>query len=276
MSRIRQISNEIIPPVMKKSVSTLWRRIKGDAGSLRPDERFPKAIAAPKGNPKSLGYVVGDPIVTVPVERVRYPDGRGYTPDEHHFLKYYEAGLDSLRSFYDSHQPQNVFEFFGIEASETVNVEGYDPPWFDHTASVGKSGEKGLTPDDGNQAFGPVSERKLRLEAARLDHVLSSIQTQGFRPEIGGHVRGYFMHRTNGEWVFVVREGFHRTAALVQLGFDEIDVRFVRGYPRFVEETDSAEWPLVKNALVTERAALAMFSRFFDEKRDHSLDLKNI
>ncbi|TVP77654.1 MAG: hypothetical protein EA353_09900 [Puniceicoccaceae bacterium] len=235
----------------------------------RPRRPFPAPILAPAGNPKGLCYVAGDPIITVPADRLRYPDGRGYNLDEHHFLQYYRGGLHTLRQYYASHQPANLFEYFGIETPETLAVDGYDPPWFDESQINSPGDEKGLSREHGNQGFGPVSEEKLRLEAARLDRVLMSIRDRGFRPEMGGYIRGYFMLRPNGEWVFTIREGLHRTAALVQLGAREIDVRFHQAYPRFVEEADARAWPMVKNARVSEEAALGMFSQFFrpSEKR---------
>jgi hypothetical protein len=271
MSVIKRISNEITPPVVKRLARAVRDRISRSNAAVRPELRFPKPIVAPDLNPKYLAYIAGDPVITVPARLIRYPDGRGYTLEEHHFLQYYNSGLGTLRSFYQHHQPTNIYEYFSVECREAMNVEVYDPPWFDETEMDSTGSERGLSRDHGNQAFGPVSEEKLQLEAARLDHVLQSIRNRGFRPEIGGYVRGYFMLRPDGHWVFTVREGFHRTAALVQLGFANIDVRFHPKYPRFVEEADSRAWPMVKNGLVGEQAALAMFSRFFEpESKTHT------
>jgi hypothetical protein len=270
MSVIKRISNEITPPVFKRFARIFRDRLTRGTDGQRSGLLVSKLIVAPEGNPKYVGYVAGDPVITVPARLLRYPDGRAYTLKEHHFLQYYNGGLDTLRRYYQQHQPANIFEYFGVEPPETINIDGYDPPWFDETAVDSTGSEKGLTRDHGNQAFGPVSEEKLHLEAARLDRVLKSIRDRGFRPEIGGYVRGYIMLRPNGQWVFTIREGFHRTAALVQLGFDKIDVRFHPKYPRFVEEADASVWPMVKNRMVNEQAALAMFSRFFEPKADNS------
>ncbi len=269
MSGLKRILNELTPPILKKAKRNLWKRIK-PASESRPDrQQVHKTIVVSRGNPKSLCYVAGDPIFKVPVARLRYPDGRGYTHEEHHFLQYYNSGLDTFRRYYQKHLPKNLYEFFGIDSPKIKNVEDCDLPafpWLDETGLDSHCGEHGLSREEGNQAFGPVSEKKLYLEAARLDQVLKSIRNHGFRAEIGGYVRGYFMLRSNGEWVFVIREGFHRTAALVHLRFSAIDVQFAGKCPRSIEEVDSGEWPMVKNGLVSERAALAMFSRFFEHK----------
>jgi len=266
MSLFMQILSDFTPPIAKRIAKTLSIKFKGISGNREPAMPSSNVIRAPKVNPKSLCYVVGDPVVKIPVDRLRYPDGRAYTYDDHHFLQYYNDGLNALRMHYQNHQPKNIYEFFSIESSDTKTFKPVDFPsfpWLDETSCDFHGGEHGLSRDHGNQAFGPVSEEKLFLEAARLDDVLKSIKEQGFRPDTSDYVRGYFMLRLTGEWVFVVRGGLHRTAALVQLGFSEIDVKFAQTCPRFVEESDFSEWPMVKNTLISERAALSAFYRFF-------------
>jgi len=266
MPSAKRLLNDITPPLAKRLVVPLLKRMNPN---YRPQERETppsEPFVAPNSNPKFLAYVVGDPVVKIPVDRIRYPNGCAYTNEKHHFSLYYKYGLEHLRRYYQENQPRNIFEFFGIEPQEKKHIESHDLPlfpWLDEIGYDFHGGEHGLTRDHGNQGFGPVSEKKLRLEAARLDQVLRSVRERGFLPEIGGYTRGYIMLKSTGQWVFVVRQGLHRTAALVQLQFKDIDVQFSQMCPRFIEEADVREWPMVKRSQISERDALAMFFEFF-------------
>ncbi len=194
---------------------------------------------------------------------VRYPDGRCYTHEEHHFLQYYRNGLPALRDFYQRHQPTNVLEHHFLAVPEGSPRPALGWPWFDSSRPIEARGEAGLGPEHGNQAYGPVSEQKLRLEARRLHAVLASIERHGFQPERGGYAQGFFMLRSAGDWVFVVLTGFHRTAAMAHLGFTCIEARFEPGVPRFVEENDVTMWPMVRSGQMTAREALLVYAQYF-------------
>jgi hypothetical protein len=247
----------------KKAAARLLR----SAGMLplqKTEEDFPTPLAVSDDNPKSVAYLIGDPILSVPMSLIRYSDGRPFTYEQHHFLQYYRNGLPTLRSFYAQYQPANMFEFFFLDAPRPNVPEWGECPWFRILKPKINGGEAGLAGDaHGWQECGPVSEERVLSEAQRLDRVLRSIRTHGFRPEWGGHVRGYFMLRNDGRWVFTIRTGFHRTAALAHIGCERIDVRLQSGHPRFVEERDAEEWPMVKDGIVTREEALRMFCQFF-------------
>jgi len=230
---------------------------------------FPDPVAVPATHPKGLAYVVGDPIFSIPIERCRYTDGRRYSYSEHHFLQYYRNGFKTFRSFYQAHQPKNIFEYYFLSAPRKTSASLEDTPWLAYCESRPPRREAGLLDSvHGCQICGPASEERITSEARRLDHVLASIRQHGFRPEMGGHVRGHFMLRRDGQWVFVIREGFHRVAALVHLGHTNIDVRSHPRYPRFIEEADSKFWPLVQAGVLTQNEAMEMFEQFFKAERE--------
>ena len=259
MSRIKQTATG-----MWKSVT---RRVLGSLPAPR-NTAVPTPVAVPEPHPKGVSYLVGNPIFTVPIDRCRYQDGRRYSYSEHHFLQYYRYGLPQFRRFYQIHQPSNIFEYFFLDAPRANTPAVREKPWFANYGPRRLSAEAGLAADiHGYQGCGPVSEERILSEAARLDSVLASIGEHGFRPEMGGHVRGYFMLRRDGQWVFTVREGFHRVAALVHLGFSTIDVRFHPSYPRFVEQADSHLWPMVRAGALTQDEADQIFDQFFREER---------
>lgn len=249
----------------KKAIARLLKSTGMFPVQKRRMEELPAPVTISDGNPKSVAHLVGDPILSVPMSLIRYQDGRPYTYERHHFLQYYRGGLSELREFYDKHQPSNIFEYFFLAEPRPCTAGIAEYPWFRILRPKPNLGESGLPASThGLQQCGPVSEERILAEANRLDRVLQSIRQQGFRPELGGHVRGYFMLRKDGRWVFTIRTGFHRTAALAHIGCQTIDVQLQPHYPRFVEERDSREWPMVKDGIVTEEEALMMFLAFFN------------
>jgi hypothetical protein len=253
---------EIVPPAIWRAIGALRRAGRGDALSGRHARGRPP-LRVPSEGTKGLNYVTGHPVLLVPLDRIRYPDGRRYTVEEHHFLQYYRAGLPVLRRFYESHRPSNVFELHFLPTPAGPTPPTLEVPWFTEFESTTFRGEGGLGPEHGDQAYGPVSERKLRLEAARLDAVLASIRRHGFEPRVGGHPKGYIMLRPGGAWVFTIREGFHRVAAMAHLGYDAVEVAFSPRVPRFVEEVDVAAWPMVADGVMSADDALALFAQYF-------------
>jgi hypothetical protein len=263
MALLRRLAIELAPPVLRRVATSMRRRNALTSDNSRNLRGLFGTIVVPEINPKGLGYLIGEPVFSVPMEKVRYSDGRFYTHEEHHFLQYYREGLGALQRFYEQHQPANIFERFFLKTPARRKVPSRGAPWFCDCRLDPQLGEGGLGVEHGDQTCGPVSEAKLRLEVQRLDAVLKSIQERGFQPEMGGFVTGYFMLKSDGQWVFTVRGGFHRTAALAHLGYKSIEVQFYRSYPRFVEEVDSLEWPMVKSGEVTQAEALAMFQQYF-------------
>jgi hypothetical protein len=257
-----RILKEIVPPVLWRAIGGLWRA-SGRAPRSADGAQRTLPLGVPSWGPKGLNYVTGAPVIVVPLDRIRYADGRRYAVEEHHFLQYYEAGLPALRRFYERHQPANVFEAHFLPTPAGTSPPETDVPWLTRFEARELRGDGGLGPEHGDQAYGPVSERKLRLEAARLDAVLTSIREHGFRSDRGGHPSGYFMIRCSGGWVFALREGFHRVAAMAHLGYGSIEVVFTPGVPRVVEEADVADWPLVRAGVVDANDALALFSQYF-------------
>jgi hypothetical protein len=229
-------------------------------------------LVVPPWGPKGLQYVIGKPVLLVPLDKVRYPGGRRYTVDEHHFLQYYDGGLPALRRFYEQHQPRDMVEahFLPTTGGTKLPKCASGVPWFREPERAEGKGEWGLGPEHGVQAYGPVSERKLKLEAARLDAVLASIRKHGFRPDLGGRPMGYFLLRRSGAWAFVIRVGFHRVAAMAHLGHGSIEVVFHPAMPRCIDEADVAEWPMVRDGVMRPEEALAIFAQYFpgDEVRE--------
>jgi hypothetical protein len=261
---LRRMLKDVTAPLVWRAATRLATRrpASAHAADLRPDHA-PAPLALPDSGPKPLNYLIGSPVFVVPLARVRYPDGRAYTYGDHHFMQYYRSGLPALRRYYERHVPRNVFEQHFLPTPADGRAPPSGLPWFEEVPPMPVHGEAGLGPEHGDQAHGPVSEAKLHLEARRLDRVLASIQREGFRPELWGYPHGCFMLHTDGRWVFAIRSGFHRVAAMTHLGFPAISVTFSHDAARFVEASDVAVWPMVRDGRMTVEGATAIFSQYF-------------
>jgi hypothetical protein len=216
-------------------------------------------------DPRFLNYVTGNPVFSIPFGKLRYTDGRRYTADQHHFVRYYHDGEPSLSKFYRTHVPSDILQAFFLESTRSDLPPPHLVPWLALPEGWRPSGEAGLGPEHGLQQFGPVSPEKVRLEASRLDAVLNSIKRNGFRPDQHGYPQGYFLYRTDGDWAFIVRGGLHRVAALSYLEYPEVALRFYPRFPRFIDEADCDVWPLVRSGELQPSEARAIFCQFFQD-----------
>jgi hypothetical protein len=254
---------DFIPPVLTRGASLLLGRALPRQPRARDKEGPPPIVVADGENPEFLNAFTGNPVFSLSLAKVRYSDGRLYNREKHHFVRYYHEGLTSLSEFYKRHQPTNIFEAHFLPAARPGLPEADRVPWFDPRWEARGKGECGLPDSDGLQQYGPVSDKKVRLEADRLDGVLDSIRVNGFMPESYGYPAGYFLLRTNGDWVFVIRGGFHRVAALAYLEYDRVQAQFFSGYPRFVYEAACSDWPLVREGKLTSDEARDICRQFF-------------
>lgn len=209
----------------------------------------------------ALFSCVNEPSPAFPFEvgSLVYYGGMNYSIHQHHFLRYYKYGKEALEDFYKQHRPKSVFEEHFLKER---NSRKAGLPWFlnDNAKYIG---EHGLDEAHGKQQFGPVSDKKIALEARRLDDVLISIQQHGYQPRIaGGYPRGYLIKK-NQNYRFVVVGGQHRVAAMVHLGYKNIHVAFQPGWPRLINEIDCIDWPLVRNGIMSRENALEIFDAYW-------------
>lgn len=263
MWSIKQFIRKFSPPVIFRKLRQkcyIYLNLPYTAASVKIDF-----------DPISLTYTTGDPVFSIPLQKIRYPGGLPFTYSSHHFMQYYKEGVAALSRFYQNHQPDNIFEMHYLSAPEVfesqpgnkaADTAKFRVPWLDNYHER-KKAEMGLKIKDGNQAYGPASDQKIKLEARRLDYILYSIKKTGYKPEVfGGHQRGYFLMDINGEWVFLLREGMHRMAALAHLGHESIPVKFMQNYPRIIKQSDCPEWPLVSEGVISEKKALEIFHQY--------------
>jgi hypothetical protein len=115
----------------------------------------------------------------------------------------------------------------------------------------------------GAGAVGPSSREAIRMEAERLRSIIESVQETGYLRHDG--VDGDIVVEAlewSGDWRFVVRNGHHRSAALVALGHTELTVRI----SSVVRRDDVDMWPKVIDGTYSRRAALTHFDHYFGNR----------
>ena len=222
-----------------------------------------------------LKYGTHQDIHAYPLQSIRYQGGISFFRSQNHFVRYYEAGKSSLTQFYEMHQPNNILEAHFLY--NDFDIKSPPPPrgllpWQIRATTF--KGENGLTAIHGHQAFGPVSNKKISMEAKRLDNLLKSINRFGYVPELfDGYPRGYLLIddiNSSSRQHFVISGGQHRVAVLSYLGFTEILLQFEPTYPREIKASDIENWPSVKTGAYSKILAYKIFYSYF---RDENLNL---
>ena len=198
-------------------------------------------------------------MMNIPSKKIRYYGGVSFSQEQHHFIQFYHEGISALERFYQSHKPENIFQKHYI-SNKIGNSDSL--PWLYENADQDKT-EHGLSlVCHGHQAYGPVSNDKVRLEAKRLTKVLESIKKVGYDINYG-LPRGYFLIDIDGSWIFHVVGGKHRMAALIYLGWKNIPCLLQPSFPRTVYLERLQEWPGVKNKNFSEEDAKEIFYSYF-------------
>jgi hypothetical protein len=264
MYLFKKILNKFTPPLIWDLFVFVYRKLRGKAHHfIYIEKEFSDTIDF-----ESLYYVSENQIFNVSSSKVKHHGGQSYNQYQHHFMQYYQDGIEALENFYSNHQPKTVYEKHFI-----VNHPGCQDklPWRSDSSSQ-SNGEHGLSAEHGHSAFGPVSDKKLKLEAARLDYCLGSIRAAGyvvnsdFPKQENGFPRGYFLVSNSGDWAFVVVGAKHRVAALIRLGWVNIPVCCEPNFPRCIFESDISSWPGVKSGNFSIKDAKLIFDSYFRDE----------
>lgn len=190
------------------------------------------------------------PILLVPRELLRMQGGFMYDAD-HPFVHALVHGKSSLKEFYDTCRPKNLLDLHRLKHEpHSKSPHSWELPWYHRSIRSPPPGEGNLSPDDGLSFYGPVTERKLKYEYARLNKILTSVNRFGYDPATFGHISGYVLsHR--GKICFFIRGGKHRAAVLSYLGWGKIPVIFKQNFPRLIDSTHMSCWPLVRDGSIS-------------------------
>lgn len=261
---MKRIIVAILPPVIVQLIKKVLRL----AGLRKSTHvaKFSNSIFVE--SPKFALYQRGNRPFYVNAEDLRYGGGVAFSENQHHFIRYYNHGYSALKDFYQSHQPDNIFDQHFLDCRFPISAEQNILPWTMLEDNRPFRGENGLDHTHGRQHYGPVSERKVGLEASRLDSILLSIKQHGYKEEYG-FPRGYLLeHDQKDDLKFLVVGGQHRAAAMVALQFDPVPVMFQPNYPRIIRRSDVADWPQVASGLFEADSALLVFDAYFRHPND--------
>ncbi len=190
-----------------------------------------------------------------------------------------------LESYYMRCQPKSAADMLGFEVMRHEELKRLPPsaaPLFwrpespEERAQVRpgqlqvENREHGhrINSDEGDQFYGPVSQRKGELEFQRLISIFQSIRDKGHIIDYSGlDTLKVMCLLREGEYRFmVVQSGQHRIAALSALDYKEIIVHLVpsEGIGGFLRREEAEHWPLVRDSILTQEEAEKSFDQVFD------------
>jgi len=182
-----------------------------------------------------------------------------------------------MSDYYKDFQPVNAAEVLGVTNTRewhSASPLGAVYPWSTigpeemilHKINLMKreAQENGVDPDASGEGFwkgfGPATEGLIDLECKRLISIYESISENGYQDSlgyIGGHIftnKDEFMIRPKGGW--------HRTAVMIALGYENITMKFNKK-DVMVSREQAKYWPNVKSGLYSVSEAVSFFDSFF-------------
>jgi hypothetical protein len=180
-----------------------------------------------------------------------------------------------LSDYYTTVQPKTALEVVDLEPHEAPGLDGiplhsWVMPWSERSIEdtavhrricleeEGFANGSRVSMSDGATLFGPVTEKKLRLETTRVVNLAASMKAKGFQ-SIAAHPIEVIGLRSDGEYRWLVVQGQHRLAACAAFGISRVPARLVR----IIRREDAGHWPHVVGNTFTPAGALRCFDRLF-------------
>ena len=193
-----------------------------------------------------------------------------------------------LQNYFESFQPNSVAEYIGVSNDQGANNNFLDSPalytvlpWskrtpaqqFNYTFELMRKEFKEhnggeYKKDDGWKAFGPSNLNVITLEYKRLIKAYESLKKNGYIESYGlPHAQ---IFKKENKYLITPRGAWHRTAAMIALGFDEISL-YINSTDSIIDRKDVASWPQVKSGLYNKELALELFDKKFESIKDTNL-----
>jgi hypothetical protein len=212
---------------------TLLQQRRARAGSGKvPFFEFEDSILEIRSIDDVLEAARLDEAVPVLVDVSKVLSGYGNSLSEHNPLVMELQYPGFLEVYFRNFQPINLqeawFPRFPAKEGEIGNALVFDRrilwlPWIASEGHMPTNDIAGSGYGHGSQFRGPISRINLNREQFRMHSLHERISTEGYRPEKHGHIYGQFLEK-NGEWLFVILGGNHRSAVLRGLGCSKIPV----------------------------------------------------
>lgn len=252
---IRFIRRFILAPKVYEMVRNIVRR-----------DFTKKSVLQPPKYPTQFSKILlphGDEIIWVPAEKIVNFYGQAFSREQHHYVVYLEAGLYDFERFYQIHRPKNTLQARFIKKTFLDQPPTkLLAPW--ESADLTEIG----TPVQDSEWSSPISDFANAGEAVRLDYLRRKISKKGFidsnNSEIDseGPIIGQLLLHENSDFRILIREGNHRSAVLVHLGYNLIPIRFRLHHPQ-VRLSDLKEWPGVLDGRYTTETVREVFKAHF-------------
>jgi len=208
------------------------------------------------------------------------------------FSPFYIASKVAINSNYELSKVKNILKLFyitftHIDAAEYFGLSNNTllsnkPPWASvfpwrartvesyayqyEKAAIDENRTNGLEEgiSSGWLFSGPVSSKKIEVEAKRMVYVTKQILNKGYKRsfEPDGDVKATVLIKEDAQWRWLITSGNHRANAASALGYQTIPIRV----NLIISRSDYKYWPGVVNGIYTEVDALRIFDAIFEGK----------
>ena len=186
-----------------------------------------------------------------------YSDYRPKTVADFLHLNSNQAALSSSQSQYFSSLPENEIKPWSPMTLQENYLRRINT--MKHEFSKHKLGR--YANSDGFKTFGPASEKLILNEYHRLTTTFDSLRIHGFIEKYGYPTANLFVSGNN--YMITPKHGWHRTAAMIALGYKEIPFLLRLDKDSIVRREEVKNWHHVKSGLYTEEQALSIFDKRF-------------
>lgn len=154
---------------------------------------------------------------------------------------------EKLSQYYSTVQPKDPLEWYGLSSKDAPGLKSLVPwaaplPWVNQTIDGKKNSVKNwikldhqevdskINLEDGFTYFGPVSDKKIEVEALRYYNLIQSVCDNGYNRsnDFGGDICGEILINKKGEWRWLAGPGQHRGVVLSAFDYQTIPVRVMR------------------------------------------------
>lgn len=267
------IRDWLLPPEVSRRMDGITRRLRDR------EQTSPLSQECQPGGLDDIRVAAIGETIWVGIDKLRVW-GRSLHYTQNQYVRYFSDGFQSLKRFYDLHQPNDQIEALFLNPN---SVGAYRPisypflrnPW---TFQQEYRGEGRHGPNHGFQGYGPLSKSKLRFEAKRLEILRESVTRTGFRQTNGQDSIRFGLLLINDsssmdhDYRLEVVGGRHRVALLAHLGWSHIPMSPQPSYPlREIHLSQLRNWPGVLDGTFSKQAAKEVFLAYFRDGNENLL-----
>ena len=170
-----------------------------------------------------------------------------------------------LYKFHRLYQPKDMSDLpssAGVDITFKPGLSIY--PWGSFNIKQNEAGVR-IKNAYTSRFYGPSPIELIEKDFNNLKKLYEYIKIHGYRPWRfkNAFIGGVFLEKNNGQRKFVVLQGNHRTAVMAHLGYESIQIRYLKGFYKCIYENDITNWSYVKSGQCTEEDAKIYFDSLF-------------